>query len=424
MTHPENNSHALGVLVTGFRASITELCDALARQPGIAFLGAARSVAEAERTFGAGKVDVVVHATDGAFPRSELAAIRDRTPAPVVLLVESPDAGFFEDALHADVADVVLLPELAERVAFTVRKAALARVRGAGGQVRAHVITVFSPKGGTGKTVVASNLAASFAKHEGLRTLLVDLDLQFGDAAIMLGVKPAKTLHDLVTAAGELDAGKFRGYLTRHSASGADVLAAPLRPEGGERVTEENIERVLDVAQAGYEVIVVDTSPFFHGPMLSTLDHTDDLLVVCSPEVPALKNVRLGVETLRLLSFPEERMRLCLNRSGTNCGVGRHEVEGALHISVDYELPNDEEVPTAVNLGTPLVLSSPSSEFSSAVQTMGRSLLRFDGAASPPDGQYGDRSHRGGLIRTVRDLAGDLLPSRDKDTADTAGRPT
>jgi pilus assembly protein CpaE len=418
MTQSENK-RALGVFVTGFRPSLTELCDALARQPGIEFLGAARSVAEAERTFWAGEVDVVVHAADGGFPRSELAAIRDRTSAPVVLLVESPDPAFFDDALYADVADVVLLPSPAERVAFTVRKAALAWSRAASSdQSQAHVITVFSPKGGTGKTVVASNLAASFAKHDGLRTLLIDLDLQFGDAAIMLGVKPEKTLHDLVTGAGELDAEKFRGYLARHGASGADVLAAPLRPEGGERVTDEHIERILAVAQTVYDVIVVDTSPFFHGPMLSTLDHTDDLLVVCSPEVPALKNVRLGIETLRLLTFPDERMRLCLNRADSSCGVERREVEGALDISVDFELPNSQDIPVAVNYGTPLVLSSPSSEFSLAVSKMGHTLVGVEGATYSTNGQPDGRAQRG-LIRSVRDL----LPSREKDTAaDTAGR--
>ena len=421
MTPLENRSR-LGVFVTGFRPSLTDLCDALARQPGIDFLGAARSVAEGERTFGADKVDVVVHATEGGFPRSELAALRDRTTSPVVLLVENPDSVFFEDALHADVADVVLLPESAERVAFTIRRAARSWSTAAAEQARAHVITVFSPKGGTGKTVVASNLAANFAKFAEMRTLLLDLDLQFGDAAIMLGVEPKKTIHDLVTAPGELDPEKFRGYLTRHPASGVDVLAAPLRPEGGERVTDDDVERLLAVAQSSYDAIVVDTSPFFHGPMLSTLDHTNDLLLVCTPEVPALKNVRLGIETLGLLTFPNDRMRLCLNRADTSCGVRRQEVEAALELGVDFEVPNVPDLPAAVNRGTPLVLSAPSSEFAVAVQSMGRSLLRPDRSAVKA-GVDGDGPPRGGLIRTVRDLASDLLPSRsDRSTADTAGR--
>jgi pilus assembly protein CpaE len=409
------------LFLTGFRPSLTELCDALARQPGINFLGAARNVAEGEPALSVGEIDVVVHATDSGVPRDELAALRNYTSAPIVLLVELPAPALFEDALHADVADVVVLPEPAERVAFTVRKAARSESRAAAAeQTRARVITVFSPKGGTGKTVVSSNLAASFAKHEGLRTLLLDLDLQFGDAAIMLGIEPEKTLHDLVTAAGELDDGKFRGYVSRHAPSGVDVLAAPLRPEDGERVTDENIERVLDVGQSGYDVIVVDTSPFFHGPMLSTLDHTHDLLLVCSPEVPALKNVRLGIETLRLLKFPEERMRLCLNRADSSCGVQRPEVEGALGMAVDYQLPSAPDVPAAVNRGTPLVLSSPSGEFALAVRHMSRSLLGVETLTLA--GEDGHRPSRGGLLSTVGGLAGGLFTSRtEKNAAEAEG---
>ena len=163
-------------------------------------------------------------------------------------------------------------------------------------------MTVFSPKGGTGKTVTASNLAAALAK-QGRKTLLLDLDLQFGDAAIVMGIEPEKTIYDLVVAPGELDIEKLAGYTTKHPC-GLDILPAPLRPEDAELVTESKITRLLEVARECYDVIVVDTSPFFHGPMLATLDRTDELLVLCGLDVPTLKNVRLALQTLELLSFP------------------------------------------------------------------------------------------------------------------------
>ena len=172
---------------------------------------------------------------------------------------------------------------------------------------------MFSPKGGTGKTVTATNLACAFAKYEKKRTLLIDLDLQFGDAAIMLGLEPEKTIYDLVVAPGELDSEKLAGYTTRH-ASGVDVLPAPLRPEDAELVTEPKVNRLLEVARGSYDLIVVDTSPFFHGPMLATLDRTDELLVLCGLDVPTLKNVKLAQHTLDLLSFPASRVRFILNR--------------------------------------------------------------------------------------------------------------
>ena len=154
-----------------------------------------------------------------------------------------------EEALEADVADVLLLPQLTENVVFAIRKAAHAGRRAQRRPTAdGRIVTVFSPKGGTGKTVIATNLAAALAKHDGKRTLLLDLDLQFGDAAIMLGIEPDKTIHDLVAAPGELDSEKLAGYTTRH-ASGLDVLPAPLRPEDAELVTEAKLARLLEVAQ-------------------------------------------------------------------------------------------------------------------------------------------------------------------------------
>ena len=233
---------------------------------------------------------------------------------------------------------------------------------------------MFSPKGGTGKTVTATNLATSFAKFAGKRTLLLDLDLQFGDAAIMLGIEPEKTIQDLVTAPGELDSEKLAGYTTRH-ASGLDVLPAPIRPEDAELVTEAKLARLMEVAKESYDLIVVDTSPFFHGPMLATLDQTDDLLLVCGLDVPTIKNVRLSLQTLQLLSFPPERIRVVLNRANSNVGMKRGEVEAALEAKIRFEVPSDRAVPLAVNRSNPAVLSDPKSDFSRALREMAKALL-------------------------------------------------
>jgi pilus assembly protein CpaE len=268
------------------------------------------------------------------------------------------------------------------------------------------VITVFSPKGGTGKTVVSTHLSAAIAKHHKARTLLADLDLQFGDAAIMLGLEPEQTLHELATDPGSLDADKLRGYLTKHAASGLDVLAAPLRPEDGERVSEETIERLLEVAGPRYDAVVVDTSPSFHGPMLSALDRSDVLLFVCTPEVPTVKNVRLGIETLRLLSFPEDRMRLVLNRSDAGAGLRRQDVEAALGMPVSFELPSAADVPAAVNRGIPMTVAAVHAPFARAVLEMSAALLSGAGSGPAWSDRYSvDGAPRGGLAGAVRQLA-------------------
>jgi pilus assembly protein CpaE len=115
-------------------------------------------------------------------------------------------------------------------------------------------------------------------------------------------------------------------------------------------------------------MIVVDTSPFFHGPMLATLDRTDELLLICGLEVPTIKNVRLALQTLELLSFPPNRIRVVLNRANSKVGLKRTEVEAALETKIVFELPSDRAVPVAVNRGEPAVLSEPSSEFATAIK--------------------------------------------------------
>jgi len=201
----------------------------------------------------------------------------------------------------------------------------------------------------------------------------------------MLGLEPEKTIHDLVVAPGELDSEKLAGYTTRHS-SGLDVLPAPLRPEDAELVTESKLSRLLEVARSSYEVIVVDTSPFFHGPMLATLDRTDDLLMLCGLDVPTLKNVRISLQTLELLSFPSGRIRYVLNRANSKVGMKKKEVEGALGVEIDFEIPSDRAVPLSVNRGAPAVISDAGAEFSKAVRTMTKQLL-----APPKEARKGRR---------------------------------
>jgi pilus assembly protein CpaE len=365
------------VFITGSCEGLTELCDALERHTEIELVGKSDHVREGAGPLTGGHLQSVLHATrSSALPVDEIAAIREYTHAPIVLLASGESSALLEEALDADVADVLLLPQLTENVVFAIRKASHTGRRGKGARPHGNgrVVTVFSPKGGTGKTVMATNLSTSFAKYAGKRTLLLDLDLQFGDAAIMLGIEPEKTIQDLVTAPGELDPEKLAGYTTRHP-TGLDVLPAPIRPEDAELVTEAKLARLMEVAKESYDLIVVDTSPFFHGPMLATLDQTDDLLLVCGLDVPTIKNVRLSLQTLQLLSFPPERIRVVLNRANSNVGMKRGEVEAALEAKVRFEVPSDRAVPLAVNRSNPAVLSDPKSDFSRAIREMAKSLI-------------------------------------------------
>jgi pilus assembly protein CpaE len=378
----EGTDMSIRIYVTGSCDGLETLRDALNEHPDLDLVGWSEHVAEAAPALTGGHLQCILHATrSSTLPEHELAQVREHTQSPVVILASGEASALLEQALDADVADVLLLPQLADNVVFAIRKAAHVgrRLQSEGGHGRrGQILTVFSPKGGTGKTVTATNLATSFAKNDKKRALLIDLDLQFGDAAIMLGVEPEKTIYDLVVAPGELDTEKLAGYTTRH-ASGLDVLPAPLRPEDAELVTEVKITRLLEVARESYDVIVVDTSPFFHGPMLATLDRTDCLIVLCGLDVPTLKNVKLSLHTLDLLSFPANKIKYVLNRANSKVGMKKSEVEQALGVKIDFEVPSDRAVPLAVNRGMPAVVSDGGSDFSRAVRSMSKGLAAQTG---------------------------------------------
>jgi Flp pilus assembly CpaE family ATPase len=369
-------------MMSGVRVFFTGDCDgfdalraSLNETDDVDVVGTNANVAAAASTLAGGHLDCILHATrSSTFPAAEVAAIREHTRAPIILVASGGEAAnMLEHALEMDVADVLLLPQLMHNVVFAIRKASHARRQLQTAVHRGRVITVFSPKGGTGKTVVSTNLAAALAKHEGKRTLLLDLDLQFGDAAIMLGLEPGKTIYDLVVAPGELDSEKLAGYVSKHPC-GLDVLAAPLRPEDAELIVESKVTALIEVARSSYDAIVVDTSPFFHGPMLATLDRTDQLLVLCGLDVPTLKNVRLALQTLELLSFPASRIEYVMNRSSANVGLKVREVEDGLKVKVGHELPLDRTVQVCVNRGDAPVLAEPRSEFSRGLMALAKQI--------------------------------------------------
>ena len=373
VAQPVGHHRTTRCLVVGSCDGLPDLLEALRGLAGIELAGSGDGAVAVSDS----RVEVVLQATNGG-PEwiSELTSIREHTDAPVVLVTAASPPGMLDEALEVGIEDVLVLPEPVENVAFAIRRAGRSVLgrRAEGKDQRGLIATVFSPKGGTGKTVISTNLATMLATGLGKRTLLVDLDLQFGDSAILLGVEPERTLSDLVAAPGELDAEKLAGFVAHHP-SGLDLLAAPLRPEGSEVVNDEGVARVLDVARHEYEAVVIDTAPLFHGAVLTAIDWTDVLLLVCSPDVASLKNVYLSLRTLSLLSYPSERLRLVLNNPHAGGGLTRSEVEGALPVKVSAEIPYDRGVRPALNRGIPAVLADPKGGVAAAVRGLAESLL-------------------------------------------------
>jgi pilus assembly protein CpaE len=314
-----------------------------------------------------------------SLPSDLLAALTDPAAPGVVALADRHPIRWFQEALRLGVDDVLCLPQTPQSLGMAAAKARAARARrtpvgaGDGGGERGHVFTVFSTKGGSGRTVVATNLAVSFARA-GQRTLLIDLDLQSGDDALVLGLAPRMTVVDLVAAHPHVDAQALARAVTRHS-SGADVLAAPARPEEEELVAVDRLASVLQTARAGYDVVVIDAASSFSPTTLLALDHTDTLILVAAPDVPAVRSVRIALETIDLLELGLADVRVLMNRADADVGLDGKDIEAMLRHEIDHMVPSDRAVPLSINRGRPVTSDDPGSRAAQALETVAYSLL-------------------------------------------------
>lgn len=316
-------------------------------------------------TNGNAPVDVALHVLDSS-PAPETAEdirrLGEVAGAPLILATYGEPNGIVETGLQVGAADVLILPQSAETLLFAFRKASNGPNVGASGKV----VTVYSPKGGSGKTAIATNLAVASARS-GITTLLIDLDVQFGDAALTLGIAPRATIADLAASSGHVDAEKLKAFTCTEPRSGLSLLAAPKRPEEAEVVGQSELALVLDAAQAAYGAVVVDTGPIFDSAVLAALDRSDELLIVCNPEVTSLKNVHIGLDTIDRLGFSRDHISVVANRVGALGGVGREDIEAALGTEIAFQLPDDPAVPEAINRALPVVIGNESSRFARAI---------------------------------------------------------
>jgi pilus assembly protein CpaE len=242
--------------------------------------------------------------------------------------------------------------------------------------------------------VLATNLAAAVSSA-GVDTLLADCDLQFGDSALTTSIRPRATIADLASAQGQIDRDKLLAFVSRNEECGLTVLPAPLRPEEADAVGRAELQAILDTARSSYDAVVIDTGPLFDAALLTALERTDELLLVCNPEVTSLKNVRIGLDTIDRLGFDRDRVSLVANRIGAPGAVNRADIEHALGTDVRYELPDDPAVPAAVNRALPVVLADPRCRFSHAVQALAAQVVPGIGSQTNEDEEGGKRRFLG-----------------------------
>jgi pilus assembly protein CpaE len=327
----------------------------------------------------------------------------------VVLLREEVDATVLAEALRAGIREVVASAEMLTVRAACERSLALSRLLAKptwasvpepeatapeGGE--AKIVTVFAPKGGCGKTTLATNLAVALSAGGAHRVCLVDLDLAFGDVAIMLQLPPDRNIGEAVSIVDRLDETAVRSMLTRYR-PGVDTLLAPPTPADGEKVTRGVVTEVLRIARSMFDYIVIDTAPAFNEQVLAALDASHKYVLLAAPDIPTLKNLRVALDTFDLLGFPADRRLVVLNRADAKVGLTAADIARILRTPIAANIPSSRDVPVSINRGVPIVADQPNHPVAKAVRDFAQvSLLREPATAARTPGRrlFGPRKQK------------------------------
>ncbi len=309
--------------------------------------------------------------------------IHDRSPhVQVVILSVQGDQNYMRRAMLAGARDFLTKPPMGDELVSAVRRGGeMARVersknkparaaasaqtpRGvmAGvapiGLVQGKIITVYSPKGGTGCTTLAVNLAVAL-HNEDTRVVLVDANLQYGDVAMFFNEQGKNTVLDIAPRVDELDPDIVEDIMVKHEASGIHILAAPQRPEQAEKISSQQFGKVLDYLRQLYAYIVVDTATILGDINLGAIDISDVLVLVTTQDIPAIKNARLFLDLLQTMGFDRDHLVFVMNKYDKRIGITPERVAENLKEKMGAVIPLDERVVIpAVNRGIPFMLDN------------------------------------------------------------------
>jgi pilus assembly protein CpaE len=300
----------------------------------------------------------------------------ERPTTGVILVREYVDVALLTEALRAGVREVVASGDNAALAGACERSRALS------GHVRAEepepvqqgkVVTVFAAKGGCGKTTIAINLAAALADGAH-RVCVVDLDLSFGDVAISVQLDPVRTISDALPMAGHVDTTGAASLLTSYR-PGLDMLLAPVTPGDAEKVPAALAGELLAVLRGMYDFVVVDTPAQFSEHVLTAMDVSDHHVLLTTPDTPAMKNMRITLDMLDLLSYSRDIRSIVVNRSDSKVGLTTSDVERVVRNPINAQVPSSRNVPISINKGTPLVIATPTHAVSQAITRFARERL-------------------------------------------------
>ena len=352
-----------------------------------------RSPSELARELSSSEPDVIVIGPNVLIDDS-LMLIREldrQFPEISVVLVEKPTADIWRAALHAGARDVLDPTDTAEAISAGIRRAA-SRTEERRGSLRhnrqplqqpdpkGRIVTIISPKGGSGKTVVATNLAVCLAKALPGDVVLVDLDLQFGDVASSLGLKPTYSMYTATQASGS-EASLLKAFLTPHD-SQLLVLCAPDEPTEADDVKEGDAIRIVHELSKLFRWVIVDTSAGLDDMTLAAAEASSDLLFVSSTDVPSVRGIRKEAVIMDQLGVRANR-HFVLNRSDAKVGLSPADIALTLGMSITAQIPSSRSVPTSVNVGVPIVEHDSRNPAARGLAGLATTLLELQANGAP-----------------------------------------
>lgn len=343
------------------------------------------AMSDVTRAVAAGEADVVFVGPSFASTEGleEAATLFEVDPNLIVVLVAPPDVEgtVLRAAIRSGLSDVLESPLTIPAVTDALREAErtlsrrreVPRVEGTPAAMpEGKIITVMAAKGGSGKTVVASNVATLLARWgDPERVVIADADLQFGDVALVLQVDPKHTVVNAAKEGESLDVQFLDSVLASHT-SGLRVLAAPLEPAFADEVPSVTYTHILELLRSSFDYVVVDTAPNLDERLLAILDKSDVVLFIVDMDLPSVKNAKLALETLRILNYPANKVKLILNRSNSKARLDVDEIERSLRLPISASVPSDGLLPASVNEGVPIVESHPKSKPAKAFEEVAR----------------------------------------------------
>lgn len=365
-------------------------------------LPTARSVDSASQAVGSGDVRMVLLGpsyTDGA-ALEDVRTLHNEDPSLVVMLVaEEVTSDLLRQAMRSGISDVIEMPldeqkieEAIERFAHDVLKRHSAVSSSAPAPPtdteKGRIVTVWSAKGGSGTTVVATNLALLLNRIPDKKVVLVDADLQFGDVCLVLQLEPKFTMVNAAHELHHLDSELLDSLLTEHP-SGLKVLAAPLEPAFADDITTAGLMHMIEILQDNYDYVIIDTASMLDELILSLVEKSDQVLMVVDMDLPSVKNAKLALDTLRLLKFSTNAVNLVMNRSNSKSKLDNKEIESALKINIEAAVPSDALVAASVNEGRPVVESEPKSKVAKGLEGVAKLVAEDIPEPSGKSGLFG-----------------------------------